>query len=73
MSKVREAVEWIYKYKKQMCTRNEFSLSLNVRQAPLSLMFTASTVLLNFKTIFQNGGHIGAYFGCTCPNFRTYP
>lgn len=72
MSKVREAVEWSYKDLKQMLTRNDFARSLKVRQASISLMFTASTVLLNFKTCLKNVGQVGAYFDCPSPSFSAY-
>ena len=72
MSRVREAVEWSYKDLKQMWTRNDFARSLKVRQAPISLLFIASTVLLNFKTCLENGGQVGAYFECSGPTLSRY-
>ena len=72
MCKVREAVEWSYKEIKLMWTRNDFARSLKVRQAPISLIFITSTVLLNFKTCMEKGGQVGAYFNCTSPSFESY-
>lgn len=72
MSSMREAVEWSYKDLKQMWTRNDFARSLKVRQAPISLIYISSTLLLNFKTCIENGGQVGAYFNCSSPTLNAY-
>lgn len=53
-----------------MWTRNDIARSLKVRQAPLSLMCSASIFLLHFKTCFKHGGHFSAYFDRLSPGFR---
>lgn len=53
---MRDVAEWSYKYLKQMWTLKDFDRFIKVRKEPILLMFTASTVFLNFKTCLENSG-----------------
>ena len=72
MSAVRVFVEWNYKDLKQMWARNDFSRLLTVRRFPFGLLYTASAVLLNFKTCIEKGGQTSTYFNFIAPIFDEY-
>ena len=67
MSGVRIAVEWNYKDLKQLWSLNDFPRALKVRQGPIGLIYTASALLINFKTCLEGGGQVQAYFKCPPP------
>ena len=62
MSRVRESVKWSNKDLKQLWTRNDYSRRLMVSKGPISILYVCTALLLNFKTCFENGGQVGAYF-----------
>lgn len=58
------AVDWNYKDLNNMWTANNFARLLMVRRLPLSTLYVAFALLLNFKTCVENGGKVGSYFQC---------
>ena len=62
MSAVRVAVEWNYKYLKQLWSFKDFPRALEVHQGPIGLIYTASALLKIFKTCMEGGGQLQAYF-----------
>ena len=56
MIAARVAVEWNYKDRKQMRSFNDFPRALKVRQRTLGLIYTASAILIDFKTCIEGGG-----------------
>ena len=72
MIAVRVTVEWNYKDLKQLWCRNDFSRLLKVRQFPVSLLYVAGALLLNYKTCLENWGQVGKYCRCKVPTFDEY-
>lgn len=70
MCKVIVAVEWNYKDLKQMWTENKYARSVKIRQPPITLLYIASALPLNFRTCLSGGGQAGTYLECRAPSVR---
>ena len=72
MSRVRVSVEQSYKDVKQQWISQDFPRNLKVHQSPISLLYRASVLLLNFRTCFYKGGQVGIQYQCSAPSFEEY-
>ena len=72
MSSVRDAAEWSYKDLKQYVSSQDYKRGLKLRQVPISLMYKAAALLLNFKACLNHGGQVQSYFKCKPPTLEEY-
>lgn len=72
MSAVRIAVEWSYGEVKKHFTSQDFARKLQVRKAPIAVLYICSVLLWNFKTCLRHGGLVPSKFQCVPPSLETY-
>jgi hypothetical protein len=66
MSKVREAVEWLFKEIITKWSLLDFRASMKIFQMPVAQYFIVGAFLTNLHCCFH-GSETAAYFGCTTP------
>ena len=72
MSAVRITVEINYKGVKQLWKSQEFKRNLKVMKAPISLLYKASALLMNFRICYYNGGQIKSQYNIRAPSIEEY-
>lgn len=72
MSRVRVIVEHNYKDFEQYWVRQNFSRNLQVRKAPIALLYKASAILLNLHAFNYNRGQIREQLDVSETSFEVY-
>ena len=72
MSAMHEAVEWMYKYLKQIRSSKDFKRQLKIRRCLIALLCKSEGLLWNVKTRLHQGGQASSYFDCPPPSLERY-
>lgn len=67
MSGLSVSVEHNYKDLKQYWTSQDFSRKLKARKVPISLLYKASALMLNFRVCLYQGGQIQIHYNIRAP------
>ena len=72
MSALRILVEHNYRDLKQWWCSQDYARNLKVRQAPIGILYQASTIMLNFNTCLYRSGQTIERFGISPPSLDDY-
>ena len=65
-------MEWYYKDLKQYFSSRDYKRGLKLRQSPISFMYKAAALFLNFKACLDHGGKVQSYFKFKPPTLEEY-